>query len=198
MTGLWDQLLGLARLSLEDPRAGMRAVLQQDIPVPARTAALLLMAVISALLMHLGAAFLPPPIDPVTQFLMVGPIRTAIIQWLILAGSVLLIHRVGAAWGGRGSFVDALLVVVWLQIIMLGVQLVQLLALVLVPPVAGVLNLVGLVLFFWLLTSFVAELHGFASRGKVFAGILAAAFGVVLLLAVMMTLLLGPEAFQRV
>jgi hypothetical protein len=198
MNGLWEQLLGLARLSLEDPRAGMRAVLRQDVPVPARTAGLLLMAVISALLMHLGSVFLPPPMDPMTQLLMASPIRTAIIQWLILAGSVLLIHHVGAAWGGRGSFVDALLVVVWLQVIMLGVQLVQLLALVLVPPVAGVLNLAGLALFFWLLTSFVAELHGFASRGKVFAGILVAAFGVVLLLAVMMSLLLGPEAFQRV
>jgi hypothetical protein len=176
----------------------MRAVLHEDVPVPARTAALLLMAVVSALLMHLGSALLPPPVDPLTRFMMHSPIRTAGIQWLLLAGSVLLIHRVGAAWGGQGSLVDALLVVVWLQVIMLAVQILQLVALVLLPPVAAMINLGGLLLFFWLLTNFVAELHGFASLGRVLAGILVTSFAVVLLMAVAAVFLLGPEAFQNV
>lgn len=196
MTGLGEQILHLGRLSVEDPRAGMRAVLQQDVPVPARTAGLLLMAVASALLMHLGSVFLPPAVDPLTQFMMQGPIRTAIIQWLILAASVFLIHRVGRAWGGQGNFIDTLLVVVWLQVIMLAVQVVQIVALIVIPPVAPIVNLAGLVLFFWLISGFVAELHGFASRWAVLAGILVTSIALAAVLVAILSMVLGQGALQ--
>ena len=198
MTGLGDQILQLARQSLEDPRAGLRAVLQRDVPIPARTAGLLLMAVVSALLMHLASAFLPPAIDPLTQFMMHSPIRTAVIQWLILAASVFLIHRIGRAWGGTGNFADTLLTVVWLQVIMLGVQVAQIVALILVPPFAPVLNIAGLVLFLWLMSSFVAELHGFASRWAVLAGVLVASIAIAVIVVALLTVLLGQGALQGV
>lgn len=196
MSGLGEQMLSLARLSLEDPRAGTRALLALGVPLPARTAGLLLMAVASAMLMHLGFLLLPATSDPMSGFMMASPLRAAAIQWLILAASVLLIHRIGVAWGGRGSLSDTLLVVVWLQVIMLGVQIVQLLALVIAAPLAGLVNIAGLVLFFWLLASFVAELHGFASRAKVLAGIFATTFAVALLLVFVLSMIYGPEALQ--
>ncbi len=198
MTGLMDQLLQLARLSVEDPRAGARALLSMSVPLPARTVGLLLMAVGSALLMHLGFLLLPLATDPLTGFMMQSPIRTAAIQWLILAASVLLIYRIGRAWGGRGGLADTLLVVVWLQAIMLAVQLLQLLLLILAPPLMGIASLGGMVLFFWLLTGFIAELHGFARRWAVLAGIFIASFGVALLIAVGLVLVYGPEALQNV
>ena len=43
---------------------------------------------------------------------------------------------------------------------------------VLLPPFAPAAYLAGLALFFWLLTNFVAELHGFDSLSKTFFGIL--------------------------
>ncbi|MGL5363382.1 MAG: YIP1 family protein [Bosea sp. (in: a-proteobacteria)] len=193
-----DQIKQLARLSVEDPRAGARALLSLGVPLPARTAGLLLMAVASALLMHLGFLILPLADDPLTGFMMQSPIRTAAIQWLILAASVLLIHRIGQAWGGRGGLSDTLLVVVWLQVIMLAVQLLQLLVLIFAPPLAGIANLGGMVLFFWLITGFIAELHGFARRWAVLAGIFITSFGIALLVAVGLVLLYGPEALQNV
>jgi hypothetical protein len=196
MSGLWDRILGLARLSVEDPRAGARALLGLGVPLPARTAGLLLMAVASALLMHLGFLLLPATDDPVSQFMMQSPLRTAVIQWLILVASVFLIDRIGRAWGGRGSLPDALLVVVWLQVIMLGVQVIQLLALVVVPPLAGLVNIAGLVLFFWLISGFIAELHGFQSRAKVLAGIFVTTFAVALILMMILSMIYGPEALQ--
>jgi hypothetical protein len=39
-------------------------------------------------------------------------------------------------FGGRGTFEDALLLVGWLQVIMLGLQALQLVALVILPPLA--------------------------------------------------------------
>lgn len=198
MMDLKAELLRLARLSVEDPRAGARNLLALGVPLPARTAGLLLMAVASALMIHLGYLLLPPTDDPLTLFMMQSPLRTAAIQWLILAASVFLIHRIGRAWGGRGSLPDALLVVVWLQVIMMAVQLVQLVALVVAPPLAGIINLAGLVLFFWLITSFIAELHGFSSRWKVFAGIIATSFALALVLVLVLSLIFGPEALQGV
>lgn len=196
MTGLRDQIISLARLSVQDPRRGARTLLSMDVPLPARTAGLLLMAVASAVLMHLGFLLLPPANDQMSQFLMQSPIRTAVIQWLILVVSVFLIFQIGRAWGGHGSLPDTLLIVVWLQVIMLGVQVVQLLALILAPPLAGIVNIAGLILFFWLLSSFIAELHGFASRGKVLAGIFATTFAMALIVVFVLSLFIGPEALQ--
>jgi hypothetical protein len=159
---------------------------------------LLLMAVASAVLMQVGFMILPPTDDPLAVLMMASPLRTAVIQWLILSVSVLLIYRVGRAWGGRGSLPDSLLVVVWLQVIMLGVQAVQVVALIIAPPVAAIINLAGLVLFFWLMTSFIAELHGFTSRGKVLAGILVTSFAVAMILVFLLLLTFGPEALGNV
>jgi len=198
MTGLGEQIKVLARLSLKDPRAGARALLSLGVPMPARTLGLLLMAVVSAVLMQVGFMILPPTDDPLALVMMASPLRTAAIQWLILSVSVLLIYRVGRAWGGKGSLPDSLLVVVWLQVIMLGVQVVQVVALLLAPPVAAIINLAGLVLFFWLMTSFIAELHGFASRGLVLAGILVTSFAVAMVLVFLLFLFVGPEALGNV
>jgi hypothetical protein len=59
---------------------------------------------------------------------------------------------------------------------------VQLALQVLLPPFAFAAYFGGLVLFFWLLTNFVAELHGFASLAKTFFGILVALAVLILLL----------------
>lgn len=198
MTGLMDQILSLARLSLNDPRGAVRALLGRGVPLPARTAGLLLVAVSSAMLLHLGFLFLPGTDDPLALFMSQSPFRTAVIQWLILAATVLFIHQIGRVFGGKGSLTDALLVVVWLQVIMLAVQLAQLLSLLLFSSLAGLVSLAGFVLFFWLLTSFIAELHGFASRWLVLAGVIGSGFAIATALAVILSIIYGPEALQGV
>jgi hypothetical protein len=197
MMALTDQLVVLARRTLDDPRAGARALLALGVPLPARTAGLLLVSVLSALLLHLGFLILPATDDPIAQFMSQSPFRSALIQWVILIVTVFAIHRIGRAFGGRATLADALLVVVWLQVIMLGVQVIQLLALILFAPLAGLLNLAGLVLFFWLFTSFIAEIHGFASRWAVLAGVLGSGFAIAFCLVVVLSMLFGPEMLQN-
>lgn len=192
---LSDRLIQLARLTLEDPRAATRALLAEGVPMPARTAGLLLVAVVSALLASLQLGLNPQPMDPVSAFMLASPFRAAVVQWAFLALSVLLIHRVGRAFGGRGSFADSLLVVVWLQVLMLVVQALQLVTGILIPPLGGLIGLAGLVLFLWLMTCFIAELHGFASRGKVFLGMVVTAFAAGMVLGLAAMLIIGPEAF---
>lgn len=191
---LKDRLRALALLSLQDPRRAARVLLAGDVPMRARTAGLLLVAVVSALLASLQAGLSPQALDPLSAFMLASPFRAAVGQWLFLALSVVLIHRVGRAFGGTGSFADALLVVVWVQLLTLAVQVLQLLASVIAPPLAGIIGLGGFVLFLWLMTSFIAELHRFASRGLVFVGMTLTVIGTGLALGLATVLLFGPEA----
>lgn len=195
---LLNRIGQLAQLTLQDPRQAARVLLAEDVPMPARTAGLLLVAVVSALLASLQVGSDPQKLDPVSAFMLASPFRAAVVQWLFLALSVLLIHRVGRAFGGRGSFPDALLVVVWLQLLMLALQLVQIVATVFAPPLAGAIGLVGLGVFLWLMTTFICELHGFSARGLVFLGMVVTCIGTGLVLGILLILFLGPEAFQNV
>lgn len=184
-------LLGLARDTLRDPRGGARMVMAQDLPQPARWWALAVMAIGSALLTHASLALLPPADQAIMAPIMSSPIRTAILQGMILLATVHGVHWLGRWRGGQGRFEDALILVVWLQFILLGLQVLQLIAEVLVPPLAGLIGIAGVVLFFWLLTHFVAELHGFRSLGLVFAGVLLAMFSVGLLIGLLLISLAG-------
>jgi hypothetical protein len=197
MTGLPARMAVLARLSLKNPRAAARALLAEDVPLAARSAGLTLIAVLSAILLFPSFALLPPE-DFVSSFLAQSPVRAAVVQWLALLISVFLIYRVGRAFGGRGGLADAMLVVVWLQLLMLGVQVAQLLALILIPPLAGLIGLVGFIGFTWLTVNFIAELHGFRSLGLVFAGMIVAFIAAAFVLAILLGLLLGPEMLQNV
>lgn len=195
---LSHRIRALALLTLQDPRQAARVLLAEDVPIPARTAGLLLVAVVSALLASLQVGSDPQALDPFSAFMLASPFRAAVFQWLFMALSVVLIHRVGRAFGGRGSFPDAMLVVVWLQLLMLALQVLQLVATVLAPPLAGVIGMVGLGVFLWLMTTFIAELHGFASRGLVFLGIVLTAIGTGFVLGIILIVILGPETFANV
>ena len=188
----------LAQLTLQEPRQAARALLAEGVPMPARTVGLLLVAVLSSLLASLQVGSDLSELDPISRFMLASPFRAAVFQWLFLVLTVILIHRVGRAFGGHGSFPDALLVVVWLQLPLLALQVVQLAATLFVPPLAGIIGLGGFALFLWLMTVFVAELHGFRALGKVFLGIVLTGLGTGFVLGIALVLILGPEAFADV
>jgi len=198
MTGLAARIRDLIGLTLRDPRGALRALQAEQVPLAARSAGLLLMAVLSTILLQLGFALAPPGPDPVAGFLSQSPFQTAVVQWLVLLFSAALIYRVGRAFGGTGSVGDAILVVVWLQLIMLGVQLAQLLAFILIPPFGGLLGLAGFCLFLWLSVNFIAELHGFRSLGLVFLGLILTTFAAIFAVAVVLSLVFGPGVLTNV
>jgi hypothetical protein len=191
---LGARLFGLAQLTLQDPQRAARILLAEGVPFRARSTGLVLVAILSAIF----AALVPvrESLDPVTALMLASPLRAAALQWIFLVVTIVLIHRVGRAFGGVGSLSDALLVVVWLQVIMLGFQILQLALALVAPGPSALLGLVSFAVYLWLLTVFIAELHGFASRGRVFLGILLTALVAGFLLALLMTLFLGPEALM--
>ena len=176
-------LLSALRYSLQSPRDAIRQVIDSEPPMTARWIALLLVAIASTFLTLLSFSLVPSDeLPPALVRSMGSPLSLAAIHLVVLFVSVHLLFRIGRFRNGRGSFADCLTVLIWFQIIMLAVQAVQLALQVLLPPIAPAAYFAGLALFFWLLTNFVAELHGFASLSKTFFGILVALAVLILLL----------------
>jgi len=184
-------LLALARLSLKRPRDGARQVIALRLPPAVGWLGLGLAAVLSTLLVHLSFAMQPADVQSFFAAAIASPLRTALLQAGFMVVAVVAVYRVGRWRGGHGSFDGALILVVWLQFLLLGLQAVQLVAYAVAPLLADLIGLATVALFFWLLTNFVAELHGFNSLGLVFVGVLATLVVMVLGLAFGLALFVG-------
>ncbi len=183
-------LLAFARHTVSDPRAAARRVMALPLSIQDRWAALLLTVVCSTILFHIELALMPA--DVVTAMLGASPLRTGLIQTLTMVAVTGLTWRLGRARGGTGSLADAVILMAWLQVLLLFVQAAQVVALVILPPLASLLGFAGIGLFFWLFTHFVAEMHGFKSLMATFAGIA----GTILALAFLVALATGGTAPQ--
>lgn len=186
-------LIALLREALTDPQASARRMIALNLGPQALRLGLLLAAVLSVLVLYfgLGVAHLLSGGQRGGVAGMPAPIPMVVIQVAIMAVTAGAVHYIGRQFGGKGAFDQALTVVVWLQVVLIALQLVQLVVMLVVPPLGDLLSIVAVGLFFWMLTGFVAEVHGFRSRGRVFASILASFFALSLVLAVVLSILLG-------
>lgn len=181
-------LLSAARDTVADPRAAARRVIALDLPLQAALTALVLVAVMSTLLAHLSFALMPAEMRAGFEGLMANPVGTAMVQVLAAVVGAMALHRIGRWRGGRGTLPQSAALLAWLQFVMLVVQVAQILAELLLPPLALVLGYAGVAVFFWLLTHFVMELHGFRSAAATFFGIL----GTMVVLGFALALLIAP------
>ena len=180
-------LMGLLRETLADPRATARRLISLQLPIEARWMAFALATLASVIVLQglgmvaTGSTEMPSPM-----------LFVLLLASANLVG-VVAIHQVGRLMGGLGSFEDTLLLVAWLQSIQVMLILLQSIAFLVLPPLGGIVQIVGLVVLLWLLTSFVAELHGFRSLWAVFGMIVVVSLGLsFVLLAVLAGLGLAP------
>lgn len=189
-------LLRLARDTVADPREGAQYILANR---PVRPALWLMFAIVvvgSLLLGEVVALMVTLPEGGV----LTGPFQRApIVLGLMQAAFLfLMVHAItwiGRMFGGTGEFEEALALVIWLQFIFLCVQLVQIVTLLLLPPLSGIVTILALGLFFWLLVNFIAALHGFASLGAVFGMTVVSFITIVFVLSLVLSILgLMPNA----
>jgi Yip1 domain len=182
---LVQTLWSLSKRTITEPRIAAQEVMAMQLPMQTRWMALVLASVLSALLLHFSLSLLPEA-DQQMLFGVPGPLESAMMQAGLLVLMAVLTHQVGRWRGGTGNFADALILIVWWQTVLLGFQVLQIMALLVLPIATDVLGLVGLVLVFWLLTSFVAELHAFKSLWKVLIGIILTLIGISVVLSMLM------------
>ena len=181
MTGA--DVMELGRMTVARPREAARAILDLGFPRSEYWTLFLLTIVLSGALGQLGLLISPVETD--------GTQPTGLGVATLVGGSILLlaatIHVVGRWFGGTGRFEEALLLMIWLQLVLVAFQAVQTLALFVAPAFAGLIAIAATVLMVWALVNFIAEVHGFTSLGKVFLSMILTLFG----LAFALTLLLG-------
>ena len=188
MTLSFKFLLDQVLMTIRTPRDGARWVKSITMSRQSRWEAL-------ALFMVVGVVF-----NQITGFLMFGdfriimmgltlnPITYAMIQMAVLVIMVFAVFWIGRAMGGTGGFGDAILLIAWLQAIMTLLQVAQTIAILLIPALGVIIAVASFMLFFWLLSNFIAELHGFTSIPKVLGMILISmiglTFGMTILLSI--------------
>jgi hypothetical protein len=168
----------LMRLSLSDPNEAASRLLQHKLNRNTLWLAMALIVVLSVILQQLSSFLIPVSPDKVLLPILQSPFLAVLVIWGVMVLMVFCIYYIGRSFGGLGHFDGALSIVIWLQAIMVVIQLAQLVLLLTVPPLAVLLGLVGGVLFLWLLVNFIAALHGFKSLGLVLVGIVASMVGV--------------------
>ena len=184
------QLLRMARHTVSNPRDGAAVILKLHLPMRALWLAFGLVIVLSMFLGEAVALLMGPPDQAaMPPEMMVSPITMGVIQAAFLFLVAHGIARIGQLFGGSGDFQGALALIVWLQFIFLVVQVIQLAAMLVVPPVAGLITILAMGLFFWLLVNFIATLHGFSSLGLIFVMTILTAFGFVFVLSLVRTML---------
>ncbi len=182
-----NQLLMMVGRSLRNPREGAEEVLALGVPRDALWLIMALVVVLSVMLAEITGLIAATSEMQITG-LLANPIVAGALQLFLLVVMIVAVYRIGRAMGGTGSFEESLLLMSWLQFIMVVIQVFQTTALLIMPPLAGIIGILALALFFWLLTNFVAVLHGFTSLMQVFVMILvsgfAISFGLMLILAI--------------
>jgi hypothetical protein len=183
-------LLRMARDTVANPREGAETILSLGLPREALYLAFALVVVLSMILgdvLYLIAGL--PEDGPMTGPLAGSPIMMGLLQAGFLYIMAHAITRIGRMFGGTGHFEEALALVIWLQFIFICVQVVQLIAVLVMPPIAGLITILALGLFLWLLVNFIATLHGFTSLGMVFAMTLVSGFALLFFLSLILTML---------
>jgi len=181
-------LLILARDTVRDPKTGARRVLSLPLPPRAAWDGLALVLLVSLILGYLTTMLLGVPADPLLPGFAPSPLRAAVVQGGALLVMIGAIYGVGRMMGGTGTLEGTVRLTAWLQFIMLLLQVVQTVFLLILPGVAGLIGMLSIGLMLWLLTNFIAVLHGFRSLGAVFVMILVTTFALSFVLVFLLML----------
>ena len=183
-------LLAAVVETVRNPRDAAARLVAMDLPLPVIWTMLGAVSAVSVVLVEgslllvetpgEGASALPNP------FLMFG------LQLVLSALLASTTHQVGRVLGGKGRFGEALLLVTWLQVVMAGMQVLQVLLLLIAPPLADVVGVAAGLLFIWLFAAFATVLHRFGSVGMG----LATAFGSIVVIGLLLGLLFSMAGVQ--
>ncbi len=181
-------VLRLLGLTVRDPAGAARLLLSLHLSRGVLWQALALVTILSVLIVALSPGPMPDAGaagGPETVYL--SPFAYATILGASLVMLVFALHFTGAALGGTRSFAGTLTLVVWLEVLATAIRVVQVLALLMAPVLAGIVSIVGLALLFWTLVNFIRVLHGFDTLGRAVLTLLLAIAG----LSVGLMLILG-------
>lgn len=116
------------------------------------------------------------------------PFIDVVILGALSAMLVFVFYWIGRSMGGKGTFGATLAIMAWFQILVLFLVVIQVIAEILVPPLAGIVAIVSFVVQVFCLVHFVNVLHEFDSLPKsavlLVASIIGLGFGLALIVLI--------------
>lgn len=161
-----DGTASLLNRTLRDPQSVARALIGAGLSPEARWTAVALVAVLSVIGLKL-ALWVTPEAQAAVFSLLADPwlgLPFQILAIVLLAGVMVMAGRVQ---GGEGGFADALVLVAWIEFVMVIAQALQIVTLLILPPLSLMVSIGSLVLFIWLMVHFTAALHRLPGLGRV-------------------------------
>lgn len=151
--------------------------------------ALVLLAILNALLIVADQYLSPIPPEMQAFSLSFSPFGWAAIAVAYLIGSTLAIWKAGTFLYGSGDLRETLTLFVWFNTMRLVLMILQMLLLLLSPPLSGIFALVAAVAIFRCFLYFVDELHEFGSLWKAFGCIVLSSLAVGAALLILLTII---------
>lgn len=191
MTFTPNTVLNLVVQTIKAPQEGASTILSMGLTRDVLAQLLCFVVVVSVLTGQLGVFAMGGGLQDgaMTGPFLMSPLVATFVQFALLIVLITSVHVIGRALGGRGSFEESLALVTWLQFILLSLQVVQIVALLLFPLLGGLIGLLSILLFLWLLVNFIAVIHGFSSLGLVLVGVIISAFGILFAMSLILAML---------
>lgn len=192
-------LFRLAVETLQKPKRCLRIVLDIVLTMPELLQATVLVASLSTILSIMLLQIEPAEVQDALHAFSANPVPLFLMQVATFLGIAALVTHIGRIFQGHGTFKEALTALVWLQIIMFGVSIIQLILGLIIPQISPIVFLLSMMILIHLSVSFIMEIHGFNNAIAVISGIVVTFFGLAFLLAILLIMLgITPEAIQQV
>ena len=189
----------LAAKTLFEPKKCLRIILDIVITMPQLLQATVLAIVLSMIMPLITLMFQPTEVQDALNGFTSKPLSVFIVQLSVLLGSAFLIAKIGNFFNGHGTFKECLTAMVWLQIVMILVQLIQFFSGLISPQLSALIFLISVGIMLYLIVHFISELHGFTSIMSVLFGVIASIFGLSFIVSILLAMLgFTPEVIQNV
>lgn len=196
--GLRD-LIQLAIKTLREPKRCLRIVLDIVITMPELMQATALVVLLSMILPIISLMLQPIEVQQAMSAFSSNPIPIFILQVFIILGSAGLITTFGKMFQGYGTFKETLTAMVWLQFVLLGVQILQLLVSIIAPGFNAAFFLGSVLMMIYLTISFIMEIHGFNNLAAVTISFFGCFFALIIALSILLALFgITPEVIKNV
>lgn len=183
-----QSFITLAMRTVSEPRVVAAELVAMRIERRTLWSALVLAVVLNALVYQLTLVISPPPAGALPQMLS-SPLVFALLVGAGLVLSIFSITYAGRVLGGTGRLDDIMTVLIWLQYLRFAVQLLALILMPVIPSMASILVLIASLYGMWLVLNFVDVGHGFGNLFTSFGVLVMSALGIMLGLAILLTLL---------
>ncbi|MDV4166456.1 YIP1 family protein [Rhodovulum sp. FJ3] len=198
MPDLKTLFIDLTSLTLREPRKAAARVLAIQVPRPVLWQALVLAVVLVAILQTLFAYVFLLQGHAVWAFVVVNPLIFTGISLGTTVVTVHAIHLIGIRCDGSGDLDGSLKITIWLQVLSLLFGAAELILLPLSQILSKLVSFASLGILVWLMTVFIAVLHGFQSYAKVLFGIIVSALMLSIALIFLIIILLSVTGLSSV